>query len=422
MVGSSIAYWMKQWFRDEDYKVVVVEDNDKFAQSATMLTCGGLSQQFSVPEHVAMSSFTAEFLRHAGEHLQILDNDPPDIHFLPVGYMYLARTPEEAEQLKNNWKMQTCLGSRIDLLPRDELKARFPFINFDDILLGSYGLENEGVIDAWQLLSALREKNLTLGVQYVKGEVERFYFGRGHEAHALHFYEEDSYEKVWRYLDLRGAYVRPQMTDASPRIIRFKEVVVAAGPWSNRLAEMAQVGKGRDLLAVKLPVVARKRMMFVVHAPDVPALDMPILFDPSGVYCMPDDVGNVFICSKRPTEEEDAAIDHSNLDVDYNYFYEKIWPVLVKRVPSFRNLKIKNAWAGYQDVNVFDNSPVIGEHLLYKNLHFVCGFGNRGMQHALAVGRSLAEKLYQGAYVTLNLRKFDLRRILKMEKLQESYG
>lgn len=34
------------------------------------------------------------------------------------------------------------------------------------------GLENEGTIDAWQLLSAIREKNLTLGVQYVKGEVE----------------------------------------------------------------------------------------------------------------------------------------------------------------------------------------------------------------------------------------------------------
>lgn len=39
-----------------------------------MLTCGGLSQQFSIPEHVAMSAFTAEYLRHAGEHLRILGN------------------------------------------------------------------------------------------------------------------------------------------------------------------------------------------------------------------------------------------------------------------------------------------------------------------------------------------------------------
>lgn len=56
------------------------------------------------------------------------------------------------------------------------------------------------------------------------------------------------------------------------------------------------------MLAVQLPVEARKRMVYVVHAPDVPALEMPILHDPSGVYCMLEDVGNVFICGKVPTE------------------------------------------------------------------------------------------------------------------------
>lgn len=44
------------------------------------------------------------------------------------------------------------------------------------------------------------------------------------------------------------------------------------------------------------------------------------------------------------------------------------------------------------------------------------------MQHALAVGRSYAEKLLEGAYLSLNLRKFDMRRLLKMEKLEEEYG
>jgi len=36
------------------------------------------------------------------------------------------------------------------------------------------GTENEGIFDTWQLLSALREKNITLGVNYVKGEVEGY--------------------------------------------------------------------------------------------------------------------------------------------------------------------------------------------------------------------------------------------------------
>ncbi|MCP9264937.1 FAD-dependent oxidoreductase domain-containing protein 1 [Dirofilaria immitis] len=388
LMGSSVAYWLKQAFRDEDYK---------FAQCASMLTCGGISQQFSIPEHVTMSAFAAEYLRHAGEHLRILDNDPPDIHFLPMGFMYLARTPEEVDRLERNWKVQTRNGARIDLLNR---------------------LENEGTIDSWQLLSAIREKNLTLGVQYLKGEVEGFYFGQKYGTTEIHGVVDDADEAVWRNMSING--VRPQMTDASARIIRCGHIVVAAGAWSGRIAEMAKVG--RDLLAVKLPVVARKRMMFVVHAPDVPPLDMPALVDPSGVYCLVEEVGNTFICGKIPSKEEDEEIDHSNLEVDYNYFYNNIWPILVKRVPAFRNLKIKNAWAGYEDVNTFDNSPVIGEHLLYQNLHFLCGFGNRGMQHSLAVGRSYAEKLLEGAYLSLNLRKFDMRRLLKMEKLMEEYG
>lgn len=62
------------------------------------------------------------------------------------------------------------------------------------------------------------------------------------------------------------------------------------------------LGKGQDLLAVKIPVVARKRMVFVVHAPDVPALDMPALVDPSGVYCLMEEIGNTFICGKIPSK------------------------------------------------------------------------------------------------------------------------
>lgn len=62
------------------------------------------------------------------------------------------------------------------------------------------------------------------------------------------------------------------------------------------------LGKGQDLLAVKIPVVARKRMLFVVHAPDVPALDMPAIVDPSGVYCLMEEVGNTFICGKIPSK------------------------------------------------------------------------------------------------------------------------
>ena len=38
------------------------------------------------------------------------------------------------------------------------------------------GIEGEGWFDPWQLVRALRRKNISLGVQYVDGEVIQFRF------------------------------------------------------------------------------------------------------------------------------------------------------------------------------------------------------------------------------------------------------
>ena len=34
MSGSSTAYWIKQRFRDEDFKVVIIENNDNFMEGS----------------------------------------------------------------------------------------------------------------------------------------------------------------------------------------------------------------------------------------------------------------------------------------------------------------------------------------------------------------------------------------------------
>lgn len=423
LTGSSTAYWLKERFRDEDLKVVVVENNDKFTQSSTMLSTGGISQQFSIPEHIEMSLFTAEFLRHAGEHLRILDNAPPDINLLPNGFLYLARSEHEAEELKKNWRTQLDKGACVALLSKDELKARFPFMDFEDVVQGTLGLENEGTFDTWQLLSAIREKNITLGVQYIKGEVEGFEFERHRtraEPHAMEDYDVADHEKL-RSQRITGVFVRPQMSDTSARPIRAHMIVNAAGPWAGKIAELAGIGKGEGLLAVPVPVCPKRRTNFVIHAPDVP-VDMPMLVEPCGVHCRQIDVGNSFIVGRNPPKEEDHGIENESLEVDYSEFYEKIWPVMVKRVPGFQTAKIKSAWCGYQDVNTFDSAPVIGEHPLYQNLYMMCGFGSRGAMHSLAAGRAFAERLYDGAYVNINLRKFDMRRIVKMDRLQEAFS
>uniref|UniRef100_A0AC35TSI0 DAO domain-containing protein n=1 Tax=Rhabditophanes sp. KR3021 TaxID=114890 RepID=A0AC35TSI0_9BILA len=419
LTGSSTAYWIKQRFRDEDFKVVVVEDPDSFAQSSTMLDPGTITQQFGHPEMIEMSLFTAEFLRHAGEHLQVLDSPPPDINFLPMGHLHLARSEEEAAKLKETWKLQINHQAKVAFYGKTELELNFPYINFDDVVAGSYGLENEGAIDTWQLLSAIREKNISLGVQYFKGEVEDFFFEKDGNSSDAIFENEKTDQNMLERRKLKGVIVKCKKTGASPRPVRTHLIVNCAGPWAGKVAEMAGIGKGEGLMAIPIPVKAKKKMTFVIHAPDVPAADFPALVDPSGIYCRPQDVGYKFIVEKTLTPEEDHLIDHSNLDIDYDYYYNNILPTLVKRIPSFESSKVINAWARYEDVNTFDDAPIIGEHLLYKNLFTMCGYGRYGIQFKLSAARAFAERVFDGAYTSINLRKYDMRRIMQNQPIKE---
>ncbi|KRX61456.1 FAD-dependent oxidoreductase domain-containing protein 1 [Trichinella sp. T9] len=409
-VGSACAWWIKQRIRDDDLKVVVIEADSTFSISSTILSPGGIWQQFSCPEKVQMSLFTAEFLRNANEHLRILENELPAFRFTPMNSLFLADNEEKANAMVQNHKMQTDLGAKVKLLNNDELQLMFPFMRFGDIVLGSLGSENEGVFDGWQLLSAFREKNITLGVQYIKAKVTGFlYEWNNDQSRAKVLSERDQ----WRHKSLRRLVMEPQVTDCAPRALYSYLFINCAGAWSGEVAEMAGFGLGEEIMSVPIPVVARKRYAFIFHCPDGPSLDMPYLFDPSGVWCRREGLGHLYICGKNPSWEEDNQIDHSNLDVDYDYFDTKIWPVLAARVPSFEKLKVKNSWAYYVDRNLYDNSAIIGPHPFHSNYYHCGGFDGMALQHGISAARALMEQFLEGAYVSIDLRDFHLSRMLR---------
>ena len=40
-------------------------------------------------------------------------------------------------------------------------------------------------------------------------------------------------------------------------------------------------------------------------------------------------------------KEEEPSIE--NLDVDYDFFYDKVWPKLAERIPAFEKLKVSKS-------------------------------------------------------------------------------
>ena len=61
------------------------------------------------------------------------------------------------------------LGAKLKLMTPTMLKEKFPWLSTDGIAIGCYGIQNEGWLDPHALLTAFRQKALSLGAVYLNG-------------------------------------------------------------------------------------------------------------------------------------------------------------------------------------------------------------------------------------------------------------
>ncbi|XP_063972151.1 FAD-dependent oxidoreductase domain-containing protein 1-like [Diachasmimorpha longicaudata] len=406
-IGSSVAYWLKQ-MSNGALSVVVVEKDPTYSKASSVLSAGGLRQQFSLEENIEMSLYGAEFLRTINEHLQVPNEPKIDVQFHPYGYLMLA-SENGAEDLIKNSKLQNSKGAKNIILTAEKIKAQFPWMNTEGIALGCLGLEKEGWFDPWCLLSAFKKKGISLGVEYVNAEAKGFIFRKNSQV----IVSGTGYD---RYQGLNHIVVKTENDEK--KVIQFALCIIAAGAHSGEVAKMAKIGCGPGILTVPLPVEPRKRYIYHFHAPEGPGLNTPMTIDPSGTWFRREGLANHYICGRSPTcDATEPCTD--NLDVDEDFFEKNIWPLLGDRVKSFQNLKIKSSWAGYYDYNKFDENGIIGAHPLFNNLYFACGFSGHGIQQAPAVGRAIAELVCHAEFRTIQLDSFSFDRLISLEPMQE---
>uniref|UniRef100_A0A8C8J306 FAD-dependent oxidoreductase domain-containing protein 1 n=1 Tax=Oncorhynchus tshawytscha TaxID=74940 RepID=A0A8C8J306_ONCTS len=138
VVGWSIAYWLKQKEMIRDgVRVLVVERDPTYSQASTVLSAGGIRQQFSLPENIHLSMASADFMRNINEHLSVLNDDPVDLQFNHSGYLFLA-SEKVAHIMEENYSTQRYAGAKVSLLSPTQLKEKCPWINTDGVVLASY--------------------------------------------------------------------------------------------------------------------------------------------------------------------------------------------------------------------------------------------------------------------------------------------
>jgi len=375
VVGSAAAYFLAVQAAS-GASVLVLERDPSYSECATTRSLASIRHQFSTPENIRMSMFGTTFLRQAEQRLAV-DGQVPAIGLREPGYLFLATAGGRAV-LQANHRVQRAEGADVVLLAADELRARFPWLASDDLAAGSLGLSGEGWLDAHALMHGLRRKASSLGVSYRHAQAAG--------------------------LQRQGRRIEAVLLADGSRV-RCGHVINAAGTGATALARTA---------GITLPVQSRKRCVFHLGSPaQLPGC--PLVIDPSGLYFRPEGAG--FLCGIAPPEHEDP--ESHDFDVPLQWWEDRLWPVLARRVPGFEAARLLSAWAGHYDVNTLDHNTILGAHPEVENLLFANGFSGHGLQQAPAVGRALAELVLDGSYRSLDLSALGWQRVLEGRPLRE---
>ncbi len=363
VLGSAVAHYLTAG--GGPGRVVVVERDPSLARAATALSASGIRQQFSNPLNVRISAYGVEVIRGFRDLAGI------DLNLREHGYLYLAATEAQAAILRANRAVQTAEGAAVELLGPEALKTRFPHLEVGDIVLAAHGTAGEGWFDNMGLMQGFRRMALAAGAEYRTGEVAG--------------------------LELAGDRVASVLLADGTRIACGHFVNAAGG----RGAEVAA------MVGIAIPVERRKRTVFAFSAAEPPGGRLPLMIDPSGVWCRPEGTG--FIAGSAP--DPDPAVDPEDFEPRHGEWEEAVWPALAARSRAFEALKLTGFWAGHYDMNTLDHNVIVGPHPEVGNFHFANGFSGHGLQQAPAIGRGIAEMILHGAYRSLDLSPLGFARI-----------
>lgn len=373
-MGSSTAYHLL--VAEPSLSVLVVERDSTYRHASTVLSDGNVRVQFNLEENIRIS-------QHAMEVLRTFDDDMatatyrPEVAARHQGNLFLA---DEAarESALGGVDLQQSLGCDVEWIDAEAIGDRWSHYRSEGLAGGTFA-QTDGSVDPNAVLRGYRNKAIELGAEYV---------------------EDDALELLQSDGRMTGARLTSGVASAPT-------VLATAGAWTADLVRP---------LGVDLPVQPVMRTVYVVSS-TVPALGLPSVFLPSGVYALPEHDQTWLIAWSRP--EDPVGYDFT--PAGQQRFVEVIWPALIEYLPAFDSLQVETSWAGLYAVNTLDGNAILGEWPGLRGLHVATGFSGHGFQQCPAVGRYLAEEIL-GLPNALDLSRLGTRRIIDRQPLHEHTG
>ncbi len=152
IIGNCTAYYLAV---HGGVKVVLLE-RDLLAQGSTGLSVGGIRQQFSHPANIRLSQETVALFKRFQEEFGLTSSFArPDTSSWPnerhlAGFSGLGRSPAK-------------FGVPVELLTPSEIEKRWPYLNVEDIVGGTFCSE-DGYADPYLVTMGFAAAARRLGV------------------------------------------------------------------------------------------------------------------------------------------------------------------------------------------------------------------------------------------------------------------
>jgi len=353
LIGVSVAYHLAQ----AGLKVVVLERRPRPGEGSTLRATGGYRAQFATPINIQLSLWSRKKL------LEFQEETGVNPGYQPCGYLFLASSPSEWEELQRGLHTQHEAGlSEARAVSPQEIAEINPHLGLEGIVGGSF-CPTDGFIRPANLLQGYLEAAQRRGVEFVFGLQD------------------------WQAV-LNGDQVVGIRTPLEA--YSTERVVNAGGAWA------AEVGRKFGL---ELPIHPEKRQVAVVAGPSPLPETMPMsIFCSDGFHLRVRDGRVLLLLPQTPptTDPFDTTFDPRWLPA--------VLARARQRIPALAGAQIdlEACWAGLYEVSP-DKHALVGPVRERPGLYLVNGSSGHGNMHAPALGACLAELLSAGR-TTLDLR------------------
>ena len=350
IMGASIAYHLA---RRGCTNVVVLEQAEMFGLGSTGLNAGGIRHQFATAVNIELSKLSIAMMERFADEM-----DQP-VGLRRCGYLFLLDNETDVTQFRTNVELQNSLGVPSRLVDRDAIAALAPEIDLTGIVGGSW-CPTDGLVDPHGLLQGFVTQARRYGATLTTGAAVTA-------------------------ISVTGGRIR--RVETANGSIDTQRVVIAAGPWSAAVGEMA---------GVDLPIQPIRRQIVVTAA--IPALrpDFPFVIDFSrALYFHREGDG---ILTGMSNKDELPGFDTR---VDEEWRLQHVQRA-IERMPLLGDAEISAEWAGLYEVTP-DDQPILGALPDVEELYVCAGFSGHGLMHGPAAGLLLAEEILEGRAETIDI-------------------